>query len=167
MLYYDPYYPTLVLFFLICGVLMIVAASYAIKKVWEGSKNKFAYVLLAFTFLLGISYSGLAFAYAFEIKGTYYDDFGRKYKTVYVENYYAYIPSNSLHLLCALQGWIFGVCYLISATNCSFNVGWLTENKIKAIGWTVGVLYFVYQTFVLVYVLSTFPGSLSNYTKHS
>jgi hypothetical protein len=53
---------------------MIVAASYAIKKVWEGSKNKFAYVLLAFTFLLGISYVGKAFYYAFRIKGTVYLD---------------------------------------------------------------------------------------------
>ncbi len=44
---------------------MIVAAYYAIKKVREGSKNKFAYVLLGFTFLLGISYLGSALADAF------------------------------------------------------------------------------------------------------
>ncbi len=130
------------LFYLICGVLMIVAASYAIKKVREGSKNKFAYVLLGFTFLIGISYVGKAFYYAFLFF-----------------NLYASITFTSLQLLCALQGWIFGVCYLVSATNCSFNVGWLTENKIKAIGWTVGVLYFVYQMFVLVYLLTTYPGA--------
>ncbi len=61
MLVYDPYFPFLALIYLINGVLMIVAASYAIKKVREGSKNKFAYVLLGFTFLLGISYIGAAF----------------------------------------------------------------------------------------------------------
>ena len=74
MLVYYPSFPFLALIYLINGVLMIVAASYAIKKVREGSKNKFAYVLLAFTFLLAISYVGKAFAYAFNIKGTVYLD---------------------------------------------------------------------------------------------
>ncbi len=82
MLVYDPIYPFLALIYLIDGVLMIVAASYAIKKVWEGSKNNFAYVLLGFTFLLGISYIGEAFYYAFRIKGTVYFWFLGEYRTV-------------------------------------------------------------------------------------
>jgi hypothetical protein len=86
MLVYDPNYPFWDFFYLINGVLMIVAASYAIKKVWEGSKNKFAYVLLAFTFLLGISYIGEAFYYAFNIKGTVYWDRYGYFKTVNVFN---------------------------------------------------------------------------------
>ncbi len=75
MLVYSPYFPILDLVYVICGVLMIVAASYAIKKVREGSKNKFAYVLLGFTFLLGISYVGGAFTEAFRIKGVVYSDY--------------------------------------------------------------------------------------------
>ena len=55
---YHPFYPIVDLFQLICGALMIISASFAIKKVSEGSKNKFAYVLLSFTVLLGISYAG-------------------------------------------------------------------------------------------------------------
>ena len=73
-------------------------------------------------------------------------------------NQYAFSTLNYLHLLCVLQGWIFGVCYFVSATNCSFDVSWLTENKIKAFGLIVGVCYFVYQTVVLSYGLSKFPG---------
>jgi hypothetical protein len=68
-----------------------------------------------------------------------------------------FLFSRLIRRLSVLQGWIFGVNYFVSATNCSFNVGWLTENKIRAIGWIVGVLYFVYLTVVLVYGLSTFP----------
>jgi hypothetical protein len=67
MLVYDPYAPILDFIYLVCGVLMIVAASYAIKKVRQGSKNKFAYVLLGFTFLLAITYIGLVFEDAFKI----------------------------------------------------------------------------------------------------
>ncbi len=74
----------------------------------------------------------------------------------------AKITFDSLLLLCALQGWIFGVCYFVSATNCSFNVGWITENKIKAVGWIIGVLYFLYQTVVLVIGFMTFPGFVNN-----
>ncbi len=65
MLVYHPFNPILDLVYVISGVLMIVAAFYATKKVREGSKNKFAYVLLGFTLLLGISYVGYAFTDAF------------------------------------------------------------------------------------------------------
>jgi hypothetical protein len=64
MVYY-PFFPVLDLFQLICGVMMIIPASFAIKKVSEGSNNQFAYVLLSFTVLLGIAYVGMSFCEAF------------------------------------------------------------------------------------------------------
>jgi hypothetical protein len=75
MLVYYPLYPILDLTFLIFGAIMIVAASYAVKKVREGSKNKFAYVLLGFTLLLAITYIGYAFTEAFKIKVFSYDQY--------------------------------------------------------------------------------------------
>ena len=60
MVYY-PFFPVSDYIQLACGVLMIIPAFYAVKKVSEGSKNMFAYVLLSFTVLLGISYVGLSF----------------------------------------------------------------------------------------------------------
>ncbi len=56
---------------------MIISASFAVKKVTEGSKNMFAYVLLSFTVLLGIAYVGKALSEAFRREvvlpdGTYY-----------------------------------------------------------------------------------------------
>jgi len=43
---------------LISGIIMIIAASLTIKKISEGSKAVFAYVLMCFTVLLGIAYVG-------------------------------------------------------------------------------------------------------------
>jgi hypothetical protein len=63
---YHPFEPLLDLFQLICGFLMITSACFAVKKVSEGSKNMFAYVLLNFTVLLGISYVGSAFCESFK-----------------------------------------------------------------------------------------------------
>jgi hypothetical protein len=57
MVYY-PFFPIRDLCELICGVIMIISASFAVKKVSEGSKNMFAYVLLSFSVLLGITYVG-------------------------------------------------------------------------------------------------------------
>ena len=55
---FHPLFPILDLLQLIDGVLMIILAFFAIKKVRDGSKNTFAYVILSFTVLLGISYLG-------------------------------------------------------------------------------------------------------------
>jgi len=55
---YHPFFPIIDFTMLISGVLMIIPACFALKKVREGSKNMFAYVLLSFTILLGISYVG-------------------------------------------------------------------------------------------------------------
>ena len=57
MIYY-PLYPISDLFQLICGVLMILSGFFAVKKVSEGSKNMFAYILSSLTVLLGIAYIG-------------------------------------------------------------------------------------------------------------
>jgi hypothetical protein len=58
MVVYFPFSPIRDLIRLICGVLMIITACFALKKVSEGSKNRFAFILLGFTVLLGIAYVG-------------------------------------------------------------------------------------------------------------
>jgi hypothetical protein len=45
---------------LISGSIMIIVASFSIKSISEGSKSVFAYVLMCFTVLLGLTYVGLA-----------------------------------------------------------------------------------------------------------
>ena len=79
-------------------------------------------------------------------------------RTHYFPNEYAFQTCYYLQFISALQGWIFGMCYLKSAIASSFKVSWLTENKITAIGWIIGVFFLVYQTTALVVILATFLG---------
>ena len=48
------------------GILIVISASVAIIKITYGSKNKFAYAILCFTELYGITYVGLALIYIFK-----------------------------------------------------------------------------------------------------
>ena len=110
---YHPFYPIEAFCFLISGVLMIISGSFAVKKVSEGSKNMFAYILLGFTVILGIAYIGLAFCEAFRREVILPD------RTHYFVNYNAFETFAFLQYISALQGWIFGMCYLKSATASS------------------------------------------------
>ncbi len=47
------------------GVLTMSASAYVIYKVYKGSKSKFAYVLMAFTFLDGAQNFALFFIYVY------------------------------------------------------------------------------------------------------
>ena len=54
----HPFFPAIYLSKLICGTVIIISATVAIKKIHGGSKNKFAYVLMSLAALLGIAYEG-------------------------------------------------------------------------------------------------------------
>ena len=110
---YHPTYPITDLIELVSGVLMIIPACFALKMVREGSKNTFACVLLSFTILLGIAYVGEAFTDAFR-RGVVLPE-----RTQYSYNWYAYYTFYYLQYISALQGWIFGVCYLKSGAASS------------------------------------------------
>ena len=55
---FKPNHPVEVLSQAICGTVIIISASVAIKKIYDGSKNQFAYVLISLAALLGIAYEG-------------------------------------------------------------------------------------------------------------
>ena len=55
---WDPEYPVLVGIQLFCGAAMIIAATVVICKVRMTTKNTFAYTLLTFTVLFGVSLIG-------------------------------------------------------------------------------------------------------------
>jgi hypothetical protein len=149
---YHPFFPIQDLFQLICGVLMIIPACFAFKKVSKSSKNIFAYVLLGFTVLLGIAYVGTAFCEAFR-REVILPDRPHYFANEYTSQIFFY-----LQYISALQGWIFCVCYLKSATASSIKDSCLTEKKITVTGWIIGGLFVVCQTGTLVVLLATFPG---------
>ena len=55
---FHPFFPVVDLSQVICGTVIIISASVAIKKIYDGSKNQFAYVLISLAALLGIAYEG-------------------------------------------------------------------------------------------------------------
>jgi hypothetical protein len=62
---YAPLIPVLDLSKLVCGLVMIIAATFSLIKIRYGSKNVFAYVLMWFTELLGFAFIGQASTEAF------------------------------------------------------------------------------------------------------
>ncbi len=76
----------------------------------------------------------------------------------YFVNWYTYQSFAILQFIAALQGWIFGMCYLKSATASSFKVSWLTVKKITAFGLIVGVLFLFCELGFEVVLFATFPG---------
>lgn len=71
----------------VCGSVMLISATVVIKKIRDGSKNTFAYVLMSLTVLIGSAYVGYAiddaFRYEFRLPNTD--------KPVYFANEYALI----------------------------------------------------------------------------
>ena len=65
---YRPELPILDLSNLVSGSVMITSAVVVIIKVSQGSKNKFAYVLLSLTVVMGISKIGFAFIEAYRMQ---------------------------------------------------------------------------------------------------
>jgi hypothetical protein len=57
MVYY-PLIPILDVSKLVCGLLMIIAATFSLIKIRNGSKNVFAFALMWFTELLGLAFIG-------------------------------------------------------------------------------------------------------------
>lgn len=135
------------------GILLIIAATFAIIKVTLGSRNKFAYLIMSFTELYGIYYMGLALTEAYR-----HQEYIPGKGTKSVVNNLAYQTVHYLQYQAALSVWIFGVCYWKSAEACSFNAKWLTNTKVMIIGVAVGVAYFFTQTVYYALKLAYFPG---------
>lgn len=57
---FKPQYPIKDLSDVICGTFMIISATFVLQKIVRGSKNKFSYVLMSLTVLLGTAYVGYA-----------------------------------------------------------------------------------------------------------
>lgn len=75
---------------------MIISGTFAVKKVSEGSKNQFAFVLLLFTILFGIAYVGFAFSNTFRKKIVLSE------KSYYFYNFYAFQTFFYLQYISAL-----------------------------------------------------------------
>ena len=62
---FNPVYPVWDLSMLISGTFMVIFAAVTAVKIYHGSKNTFAYILVLNTALLGIAYLGFMSSEAF------------------------------------------------------------------------------------------------------
>lgn len=152
---YSPIYPVVCLSQLITSSIIIFFAAAVILKVHKGSKNKFAYALMFFTILLGIAYIGLAFTKIFRRKVELPDG-----TTKYLINYYANNLVFYFKMITAVQAWMFALRYWFSATVIQMSMLWVTVERIKVIGWAVGIAYLTIQTVYFLILIILFPGYL-------
>ena len=76
----------------------------------------------------------------------------------YFPNYYAMALFYYAKMLTALQAWIFALRYWLSATLIQRTKQWVTKEKIKVVGWMVGLAYLAIETVDLLMKLILFPG---------
>jgi hypothetical protein len=115
---------------LVANTITIVAATVVIFKVHRITKNTFAYTLMVFTILIGVSWIGAVFTEAFREEVLLQDG-----QTHYFYNEYTLRTFDFIYLTSsALQGWIFAVRYLTSALTCSLSKSCLTTECVMYTG---------------------------------
>ena len=141
---------------LVANTIVIVAATVVILKIHRITKNTFAYTLMVFTILIGVSWIGAVFTEAFREEVLLLWD----YQIHYFYSEYTLRTFDFIYLTSsALQGWIFAVRYLTSALACSLSkTSCFTTECVMYTGWAVGIVYSVAMTALVIALLVTFPG---------
>ncbi len=106
-------YPVVSYTCLASGLIMMSTSAFVIYKVYKGSKSRFAYTFMAFSFLDGAQNFAFFFIYVFRHPVSVNN------KTLHAENFYAYQTVSYFYYSVSLQSWIFGMKYLKSAMFCS------------------------------------------------
>lgn len=141
------------------SVIMLGGAAFLVNKVYKGSKSRFAYWLIAFTFTDGLV------NLAFFVEDANPETYLINNQTNYFLNFYAFATINYFYLQLSLQSWIFAMRYLESAVNSSFETGianHLTHNRLQFIRWSVIILYELALTSAYLIVMISFPGYDNN-----
>ena len=133
--------------------MIIISASAVIHRIYNKSKNTFAYTLMGLTLTIGVSLVGLAFNDAFRKEVTQPD------RVYHFRSEYGLSTFNFLYYIStALQGWIFAMRYLQSAVECSLTKTCLTTGCVKYTGWGVCIGYVTAITVLFVWDMVSFPG---------
>ena len=89
------------------GTVMIISASAVIHRIYNKSKNTFAYTLMGLTLTMGIANIGLAFTEAFRKEVTLPNG------VYHFVSEYSFDINNYLYFISTgLQGWIFAMRYI-------------------------------------------------------
>ena len=148
----------------VASTVMIISASIVIYRIYNKSKNTFAYALMGLTLTIGVSNFGDAFCDAFRNEVKLAD------RVHHFESEYTKDTFNFLYYISTgLQGWIFAMRYLQSAVECSLIQTCLTSSCIKYTGLGVGFGYTIVTFALILSIMITFPswpetgGSMDQY----
>lgn len=130
----------------ICGVVMITAASLITLKTYTGSNNGFAYFLMSITFVVGLSYVGLAVCGVMKVSGQVYQN--QQALNIF---YFMYFTAT------ALSAWGFAAQIFQSCQDLSLQQQ-VNRALIKKGALIMFGLYFSLMTGLLMGLLVTFPG---------
>ncbi len=134
------------------GVILMSASSFVISKVCKGSQSKFAYVLMALTFIDG----AIDFALFFIL--VYLHPVIVRGQTYQVFNIYAFETALYCYYMVSLQSWIFGMKYLESAMLCSLTSPCISPLKVRYINWTCILIYTIVMLAMFIWCILSFPG---------
>ena len=108
---------------------------------------------MGLTLTVGVSNTGYALTEAFRREVTLPDG------VYHFASEYSSDTFNCLYFLStALQGWVFAMRYLQSATESSLTKTCLTSECVKYTGWGVGIGYATVITVLIVWIMVSFPG---------
>ncbi len=126
--------------------ILFPASLFTFKKLYQGSKSNFAYLLTIFTFAVALSRLVKFILYTFPNE------------TFQAPNGYVFITNYYLNNLLSLQPWIFGIKYLWSGVLCSLEVTYISSECVQYIGWTGGLCFSVCMITCWCIWMVTFPG---------
>lgn len=142
--------------YMVAGLISMSVSTYVLRKICNGSKSKFAYALMAFTFIMGATNLSLFFISKFRFS---YIVAGQ---TRYSENFYAFQTANYCYYLVTLQSWVFGMKYLESSMFSSLTPACITTHSVRIINCTVIIIYVAVMVAMYIWSMVTFPGSVNN-----
>ena len=139
---------------LLVAILEILASIITCYKVYKGSGSVFAYQLMAFTFMQGISFF-IMFLAIICAPTTFVDQEG---VTKTYPNFYITEIGVFFWFLSQLQLWLFGVKYMESAINFSKQPLLINKKQLNKLFWGILVTFVVATIGVVTISMFLFPG---------
>jgi hypothetical protein len=144
---------------LISGIIILLGAAITVHAVKVGSRSRFAYKLLMYSFVLGFVYIGYFFVYQFPLTLTNLT----KDPTVQRQSFRIYFTLVIVQFLMTVQDWIFSNRFLVASMIAE---GRYNRNKIKitTIFYIVLITYLAAMISLWGIMMVTFPGYVNDHT---
>ena len=136
---------------------MIIAPIVTMRKIHQGSKSCFAYILVSFCMMQGFQDTTCYIFSSLRIE--YTSESGNQY---FLMSYRSFVVNTACYQFLAVQTWIFAMKYLESSVKMSIQKPLCTERCINIVKWC-GICLLICTTWgMMIYQQVTFPGLVNN-----